>query len=161
MTITTTLAASSAVGAAVTATTKPKPFKGLGGSVLILGLANVVRFSGLREVPALQPELHKEVKAMSIGQWCLAGHACVIAVRVPLTAARLQGPRLTHPVGREWHQRHPIEAHGQAVTLSDPLLRVDDKGQVLRLSPNQAANPVPVVIEREPAPPIPKVGHIP
>jgi hypothetical protein len=77
MTVTTTLAASSAVGTAVTATTKA--FKVLAGSVLILGLANVVRFAGLREVPALQPKFHKEVKAMSIGQ-CLAGCACVITV---------------------------------------------------------------------------------
>ncbi len=91
MTITTTLAASSAVRVAVTATTKPKPFKGLAGSVLILGLANVVRFAGLREVPALQPELHKEVKAMSIGQWCLAGHACVIAVRITTRGCKASG----------------------------------------------------------------------
>jgi hypothetical protein len=91
-------------------------FKGLAGSVFVLSLANVIQFARLGEVPVLRPELHKEVEASSIGQ-CLAGHACVIAV------PRLQDLRdcLAHP-GCKWHQRHPVETHGKAVTLRDPLL---------------------------------------
>ena len=69
-----------------------KAFEGLAGSVLVLGLANVVGFAGLGEVPVLWPKLHKEVKASSVGH-CLAGRACVVAV------PRLQGfgDRFTHP----------------------------------------------------------------
>jgi hypothetical protein len=44
-----------------------KAFKGLAGSFFVLGLANVVGFAGLGEVPVLRPELHKEVEASSIG----------------------------------------------------------------------------------------------
>jgi hypothetical protein len=40
-------------------------FKSLAGSVLVLGLANVVGFAGLREVPILKPKLHKEVNIRS------------------------------------------------------------------------------------------------
>ena len=54
-----------------------------------------------------------------------------------------------------------VETHGEAVALRDPLLRVDDKGWVPWLSPDQAANPVPVAIECKSAPLIPEVGHIP
>jgi hypothetical protein len=114
-----------------------------------------VGFAGLREVPVLRPKLHKEVKASSVGNH-LAGRACVVAV------PRLQGfgDRLAHP-RRKWHQRHPVEAHGKAVALRDPLLQVDDKGWVPWLSPDQAVNPVLLAIECKPAPLIPEVGHIP
>ena len=54
-----------------------------------------------------------------------------------------------------------IETPREAVTLRDPLLRVDDEGWVPWLSPDQAANPVPVAIECGPTPLIPEVGHIP
>jgi hypothetical protein len=93
-----------------------------------------------RKVTVLRPKLHKEIKEVSIGQ-CRAGRACVVVV------PRLQGvgDRLTHP-GREWHQRYPIYAHGEAAALRDSLLRVDDKGWLPWLSPNQAVNPVPVPV---------------
>ena len=45
--------------------------------------------------------------------------------------------------------------------MRDPLLRVDDEGWMAWLSPDQAANLVPIAIECEPAPLIPEVGHIP
>ena len=45
--------------------------------------------------------------------------------------------------------------------MRDPLLQVDDEGWRPWLSPDQAANPVPVAIECEPAPLILEVGHIP
>ena len=38
---------------------------------------------------------------------------------------------------------------------------MDDKGWIAWLSPDQAANLVPIAIECEPAPLIPEVGHIP
>ena len=47
-----------------------KAFKGLAGSVLVLciGLANVVGFAGLREVPLLRPELHKDPQRLMVRQ---------------------------------------------------------------------------------------------
>ena len=130
-------------------------FKGLAGSVLVLGLANVVRFARLREVPILRPKLHKEVKASSIGQR-LASRACVVAV------PWLQGlgDCLAH-LGRKWHQRHTVQTHGEAVALRDPLPRLDDNGRVTWRRPHHAPNPVPVSVKRKPAPPIPQVGHVP
>ena len=41
---------------------------------------------------------------------------------------------------------YPIYAHGEAAALRDSLLRVDDKGWLPWLSPNQAVNPVPVLV---------------
>jgi hypothetical protein len=80
----------------------------------------------------------------------------------PLFYCPLQGPGdcLTHP-GRKWHQRHPVETHRKAVTLSDPLLRMDDDRRCPGLGPNQAANPMLVAVECKPTPLVPEAGHIP
>ena len=97
---------------------------------------------------------------LTTGTW-QDGTGCPISIILAATTSDVRGQSQA-----SWTQvasaPHPVETHCEAVALrGDPLLRVDDEGWVPWLSPDQAANPVPVAIECEPTPLIPEVGHIP